>query len=201
VLYAPTWEGAQRSLAYGSVATHGEALVRSLLAAGLDVTYRPHPRTGANDFRARERDLAIRGLLRGTPGGRVDTTTPLAAAFRAADVLVTDISSLTMEWLPTLKPLVVTRPGGAEVVVPESPLLAAVPRLDAADAPRAAELVAGILADDATLADRRALVDHYLGDVTPGAPTRRFVSACEQAIALRRSELARLGAPPQARLG
>jgi hypothetical protein len=200
VLYAPTWEGAQRSLAYGSVATHGEALVRSLLEGGLDVTYRPHPRTGANDFRARERDLAIRGLLQGAATGRVDTTTPLGTAFRGADVLVTDISSLAMEWLPTLKPLVVTTPAGADVVVPESPLLAAVPRLDATDAPRAAEVLTTILADDTTLPNRRALVDHYLGDVTPGAPTRRFIAACEQAIALRQSELARLRtlAQPQA---
>ncbi|GMA25098.1 hypothetical protein GCM10025864_28570 [Luteimicrobium album] len=48
VLYAPTWEGPQSTAAYGSVATHGEALVRSLLDDGrFRVVYRPHPSRGS----------------------------------------------------------------------------------------------------------------------------------------------------------
>ncbi len=34
VLYAPTWEGDRPSAHYGSIASHGEALVTALLATG-----------------------------------------------------------------------------------------------------------------------------------------------------------------------
>src|SRR3954453_540653 len=34
LLYAPTWEGGQPSVAYSSIASHGEAMIRSLLGDG-----------------------------------------------------------------------------------------------------------------------------------------------------------------------
>ncbi|HSO90337.1 MAG TPA: hypothetical protein VLR70_04230, partial [Arthrobacter sp.] len=47
ILYAPTWEGDRAAAAYGSIATHGVALVAALLASGRHrVIYRPHPRSG-----------------------------------------------------------------------------------------------------------------------------------------------------------
>jgi len=48
VLYAPTWEGWNADQDYSSVATHGEALVRGLLAhpSAIRLLYRPHPYTG-----------------------------------------------------------------------------------------------------------------------------------------------------------
>jgi CDP-Glycerol:Poly(glycerophosphate) glycerophosphotransferase len=194
VLYAPTWEGAQPSVRYGSVTSHGPALVRSLLDDGLDVVYRPHPRSGANDSRVREADLALRRLVSDHPSGRgrVDVGGPLAQALHEADLLVTDISSLAMEWLPSLKPLVVTTPAAAGLEVPASPLLSAVPRLGADQAPAAAALVRRLLERDDGVAARRALVQHYLGDTTPGAATLRFVSACRTVLETFRAERRRL---------
>ncbi|MEO6200630.1 MAG: hypothetical protein ABIX44_05645, partial [Cryobacterium sp.] len=50
ILYAPTWEGDRPAAAYGSVASHGVALVTALLATGAHrVIYRPHPRSGVVD--------------------------------------------------------------------------------------------------------------------------------------------------------
>ena len=50
VLYAPTWEGDRPAASYGSVASHGEELVRRLLETGRHrVVYRPHPRSGVVD--------------------------------------------------------------------------------------------------------------------------------------------------------
>jgi hypothetical protein len=190
VLYAPTWEGAQPSVRYGSVTSHGPALVRSLLDDGLDVVYRPHPRSGANDSRVREADLALRRLVTGHPGGRgrVDAGRPLTDALHDADLLVTDISSLAMEWLPSLKPLVVTTPAAAGLEVPTSPLLSSVPRLSVDDAATAAVLVRRLLEHDDGVAERRALVQHYLGDTAPGAATLRFVSACRTVLEAFRAE-------------
>jgi hypothetical protein len=193
VLYAPTWEGAQPSVQYGSVASHGAALLRSLLDAGLDVVYRPHPRTGANDHRVRAADEALRRLATEHPGGRgrVDVRTPLAEAMQDADVLITDISSLAMDWLASLKPLVVTTPAAAGLEIPASRLLSTVPRLTAAEAPAAADLVRRLLRDD-DASSRRELVEHYLGDTTPGVATARFVGACRSVLEAGRAERRRL---------
>ena len=50
VFYAPTWEGDRPAASYGSVASHGEDLVRKLLETGRHrVVYRPHPRSGVVD--------------------------------------------------------------------------------------------------------------------------------------------------------
>ena len=48
LLYAPTWEGWNAEQDYCSVATHGEQLVRAVLASSrpIRLLYRPHPYTG-----------------------------------------------------------------------------------------------------------------------------------------------------------
>lgn len=64
VLYAPTWEGAQPSLAYGSLPTHGVPLVQALLASGrFAVAYRPHPLTGVTDPAHGDADAQVRRLV------------------------------------------------------------------------------------------------------------------------------------------
>ncbi|MGY1641610.1 CDP-glycerol glycerophosphotransferase family protein [Geodermatophilus sp. SYSU D00703] len=186
VLYAPTWEGAQASMAYSSVTTHGAALVRSLVGAGVRVVYRPHPRTGANRVDVAAADAALRELLGGddarATGSVIETAVPLERAFADADLLVTDVSSVAVEWLPTGRPLVVTVPADPGAVVGESPLLAAVPRLAAADAARAAELVRRCLDDDPERERRSALVEHYLGGADPAAALARFLEACDDVV-------------------
>lgn len=189
VLYAPTWEGAQPSMAYSSVPSHGEALLRSLLDAGLRVVYRPHPRTGANRRDVAVADVALRRLLTEAEARRsgsiVETAVPLATAFAGADLLVTDVSSLAVEWLPTGRPLVVTVPESPEAVVGEAPLLDAVPRLTAADAPSMGALARRCLQDDAERAQRAELVEYYLGGVDPSAALDRFLDACDDVVRAR----------------
>jgi hypothetical protein len=68
VVYAPTWEGAQPSMGYGSIASHGAALLRSLIAAGDRVIYRPHPRAGANDAAYAAADRALRAIVHAAQG-------------------------------------------------------------------------------------------------------------------------------------
>lgn len=189
VLYAPTWEGAQPSMGYCSVPTHGQALVRALTDAGCRVVYRPHPRTGANRRDVAAADAALRALLDGdemrATGSAVDTHRPLAEAFAEADLLITDVSSLAVEWLPIGRPLVVTVPAEPGAVVTPSPLLDQVPRLAAADADQAGRLVRRCLEEDQERDRRRALVDHYLGGDDPAAALVRFLDACDDVIGAR----------------
>ena len=59
VLYAPTWEGDRASIRYGSLVSHGAAIIAALRAdPRVRIIYRPHPRIG----RPRPR------TLRPTPG-------------------------------------------------------------------------------------------------------------------------------------
>jgi hypothetical protein len=178
VLYAPTWEASQPSVSYGSLETHGARLVRALVG-DYRVVYRPHPLNGVIRPSYAAADAAVRELAH-----RVDTAdVPIEQSFADADLLVTDVSAVTLSWLPTGKPLLVTTP---TVPYPPSPLMDVVP-LVAPGAPFAA-VVAEHLADDPTGPARVALLEHYLGDPTPGVATARFIAACEDAMALRDRE-------------
>jgi hypothetical protein len=177
VLYAPTWEASQPSVSYGSLETHGVALVRALTGR-YRVVYRPHPLNGVISSSYAAADAAVRQLA-----DRVDTDVPLEQSFADADLLVTDVSAVTLSWLPTGKPLLVTTP---RVPYPPSALMDVVPQI-APDAPFA-DVVDVHLSDDPAGPARSGLVEHYLGDPTPGVATERFVTACEDAMRLRDRE-------------
>ncbi|SKB04083.1 CDP-glycerol glycerophosphotransferase family protein [Aeromicrobium choanae] len=174
VLYAPTWEASQPSVSYGSLLTHGAAVLDAL-AGTYRVVYRPHPLNGVIDPAYGEADAAIRSRA-----DRVDTDVPLEQSFADADLLITDVSAVTLNWLPSGKPVLVCRP---RVPVPPSRLMDTLPLLDE-DADVAA-LVARHLADDPSAAARRDLIEYYLGDTRPGAATERFLQACTDAMDLR----------------
>jgi hypothetical protein len=184
-------------MAYSSVASHGEAIVRSLLDAGFRVVYRPHPRTGANHRDVAAADAALRAVfespLARASGSEVVTGTPLTSAFADADALITDVSSLAVEWLPTGRPLVATVPTGPGAVVGTSPLLDAVPTLTAEAAGTAGRLVAERLVDDAEARARQALLEHYLS-ATGETALGLFLEAFDGLLAER--DAARAAARP-----
>lgn len=201
VLYAPTWEGAQPSVAYSSVLSHGEALVRGLLADGrFPVIYRPHPLIGVTSPAYAVADRAVREAIAaaGAPH-RVITADEesLEASFARADALICDVSAVATGWLPSLKPLIVTVSSGPAAVSADSGMLGVVPRLAALDAGRAADLVAAELADEQGRSRRQVLVAHYLSPYWPDGVMDRFVAVCGEVIAERdalRARLVELGA-------
>jgi hypothetical protein len=191
VLYAPTWEGAQASMAYSSVPSSGLAIVRSLHGQGFRVVYRPHPRMGANrpDVAAADRLLREEFSVPAARehGSMVRTDEPLAEAFADADILVTDVSSVAVEWLPTRRPIVVTVPSEPGAVVGPSPLLETVPRLTNADAGLAGALVRKLLDEDPAASVE--LVEYYLGRTDDEAPIARFVEACGNVLTARETAI------------
>jgi len=181
VAYAPTWEGAEPSVSYSSLISHGQALLTSLLDADdLDVIYRPHPLTGALDPAFGAADATLRELVT-TAGHRVDLSPTLAPTLSSASILVTDVSAVTSFWLPTGRPVLVTRPTSGATVSPRS-LSAALPTLDASEASRAAAVVSALLADPPPLT---TTIEYHLGDTTPGAATEAFVRACSRLLGER----------------
>ena len=179
VLYAPTWEASQPSVSYGSLETHGEQIMQSLLGH-YRVIYRPHPLNGVIRPSYAAADKAVRLLAE-----RIDTDVPIEKSFADADLLITDVSAVTLNWLPTGKPMLVTTP---TVPYPPSRLMIIVPQLAASEDIAAA--VEEQLTEDPTREIREGLIAYYLGDPTPGVATAKFIAACEDAIALRDREWA-----------
>lgn len=181
VWYAPTWEGDRPSIAYGSLASHGVALVTALLAdPEIRVIYRPHPRTGWARAAHADADSRIRALLAAAGDRHLVDRGAYGWQWRFADACVTDISAVAYDWLATGKPLIITEPAAATTHRLSSPLLDGLPLLPAEGA---GEVVAR-LRDPAAAAGLAELSGYYFGDTANRASTRRFAEAIEQAYAL-----------------
>ena len=187
VLYAPTWEGDRPSAHYGSIATHGETLVKQLLATGQHrVIYRPHPRSGVVDeaYGAAHRRI-IAAINAANAADRTaqhvyDDGPELGWQLAAADVAVVDISAMVYDRLAAGKPLMITRPADERAAIDETGYLADCEWLTVADAPRIVSEVERVRADDAAVARLRMWVQHYFGDTTPGVATEKFHAAVER---------------------
>ena len=189
VLYAPTWEGAQPSVAYSSVRSHGLRLVEALLADGrYRVLYRPHPLIGVTSGEYAGADAAIAEAVRQAGGDHrvvVAEDEPLEASFARAHVLVSDVSAVATAWLPALRPLVVTAPAAGAAVTADSGMLARVRRLTPEEAGRAPAIIAAELADGTGRAVLEELVTYYLSPYWPERSLERFVSVCGDLVAER----------------
>ena len=135
VWYAPTWEGDRPSIAYGSLASHGVAIVDALLADRRgpgDLPAAPADRPGLG--RARRADKIIRSKLASAGDRHLIDEGEYGWQWRFADACVTDISAVAYDWLATGKPLVITEPENRAAYRPPSPLLDGVPLLHADEA-------------------------------------------------------------------
>lgn len=184
VLYAPTWEGDRPSAHYGSIRTHGEALVAALLASPTHrLIYRPHPRSGVVDAEygaANTRIIAaIAAANRAEPNAQhvFDDRPDLGWQLAAADVAIVDISAMVYDRLAADKPLLVTRPVDPEAVVDTHGYLADAEWLAAASAHDVVADVQRLQDDPQSVARLAGWVQHYFGDTAPGAATARFHTA------------------------
>ncbi len=184
VLYAPTWEGDRPSAHYGSIVTHGEALVSALLDTGRHrVVYRPHPRSGVVDPAYGAANARIVAALAAAnaadPAAQHvhDTAPDLGWQLAAADLAVVDISAMVYDRLAAGKPLLITRPVDPEALVDDTGYLAACEWLDAADSGDIVERADRVLDDPEAVERLDHWVRHYFGDTASGSSTRRFHDA------------------------
>ncbi|GAA4189121.1 CDP-glycerol glycerophosphotransferase family protein [Microbacterium oryzae] len=187
VLYAPTWEGDRPAAHYGSVATHGEALVAALLATGRHrVIYRPHPRSGvvSSSFgEAHQRIVqALQAANRADPAAHHvhDDGPDLGWQLAAADVAVLDISAMVYDRLAVGKPLLITRPADPAAEVDEGGYLSACEWLETAQAPDIVAHIDRVRSDPEATQRLAHWAQHYFGDTSPGAATAKFHAAIEQ---------------------
>jgi hypothetical protein len=190
VLYAPTWEGDRGAAAYGSIASHGVALVRGLLATSRHrVIYRPHPRSGVVDraYGAANREIiaAIAAANAADPSAQhvYDDGPSLGWQLAAADVAIVDISAMVYDRLAAGKPLLVTRPVHPDAEIDTAGYLQACEWLEASDAAAMVARIDEVAHDEATLARLGVWVERYFGDTTPGVTTARFHAAVDHLMA------------------
>jgi len=189
VLYAPTWEGDRDSAAYGSIATHGVALVNALLASSHHrVIYRPHPRSGVVDaeYGAANRAIiaAIAAANAADPAAHhvFDDGNELGWQLAGADVAITDISAMVYDRLATGKPLIVTRPVSAHAEIDETGYLGSSEWLTAESAGEIVAIADRVQHSEEAQQNLHFWVERHFGDTTQGAATARFHAAVEHLV-------------------
>jgi hypothetical protein len=187
VWYAPTWAGDRPSIAYGSLASHGVAIIEALLAdQSIRVIYRPHPRTRYTMREHRDADKAVRALLARTGDRHLVDRDGYGWQWDFADACITDVSAVAYDWLATGKPLVITEPAQS-AYRPISPLLDTLPLLGVAESGEVLKKIRALQGDSAAGEQLRDLAYHYFGDVSAQQSTKRFEDAIEHAYQIQQS--------------
>ena len=184
VLYAPTWEGDRPSAFYGSIRSHGEDLVRAVLASpDHRLLYRPHPRSGVvdADYGAAHRRI-VAAIEAANAADRTaqhvfDDGPDLGWQLAAAEVAVVDISAMVYDRLAAGLPLLVTRPTEPEATVDTGGYLADAEWLDPGTPAQLLAAVERVRTDPDAVARLEHWVRHYFGDTSPGAASARFHDA------------------------
>lgn len=189
VLYAPTWEGDRDAAAYGSIASHGEAIVGALLATGRHrLIYRPHPRSGVVDLDYRHANERIISMIESANARDknakhiFDDGKDMGWQLAAADLAITDVSAMVYDRLAVGKPLIVARPESSAADVETEGYLGAAEWLSASDARKVVEIIDRVLNDPTAIDRLKFWVERHFGDTSTGAATKRFHEAVETLI-------------------
>jgi hypothetical protein len=135
VLYAPTWEGDRPTMDYSSIETLGQTIVDAVLASpGLRLIYRPHPWLGRVRPAAAAADQRLRRAIAAAGNGSVVDTGEYGWSLIAADLCVTDVSSVAHDARALGKRLFLTVPTGAAVSPTPESAFAGATRLERQDA-------------------------------------------------------------------
>lgn len=188
VLYAPTWEGDKPSGAYSSLASHGVAIARAITNSdSMRLVFRPHPLAGSKDPRVHEARQSIERVIREANAADPmahhvhDTSPTFGWHMKCLDVCIGDISSVVYDWAASRKPLIITKPTAAEVVIPEDGFAGALPLLPPEQVRQLATRINGYIANGMP-AIYDELVTYYLGTTEPGEPRKRFSEAVSRVL-------------------
>ncbi len=188
VLYAPTWEGDKPSGAYSSLASHGVAIARAITSNdSMRLVFRPHPLAGSKDPQVHEARQTIERVIREANAVDPmahhvhDTSPTFGWHMKCLDVCIGDISSVVYDWAASRKPLIITRPTAAEVVIPEDGFAAALPLLPPGEIGQLATQIHDYRTNGMP-AIYDELVTYYLGATEPGESRNRFGEAVSRVL-------------------
>lgn len=185
VLYAPTWTGNGSMTNFSSIKV-ADRILRELLAANVDVVFRPHPVFLRDEFWAK-RLVELNGILRAdhddpaSPGRHVwgeeaVREWSVTDCMNRSDALVSDVSSVVSDWLASGKPyLMISMAHGLDDFVSEVPV-AAGGYMVGADLRGLGEVLDQMLHRDPLAGRRRELKVHVLGEYEADESARAFAS-------------------------
>lgn len=193
ITYAPTWEGEDEANNYTSLDVYGVAIIEAALARpGARVVYKPHPRVGESETpsvrRAHRQVIArMEQAAREQPerGHRVLLDADILGVIRGTDLLVADVSSVTLDHLylrPDSPIVLCDRRSDRSRLLADAPLASAVHVVDEHSIVTLPEDLDRLLADDTQRAERQRMRDHYFDGIAPGESTARFWDAVRAQI-------------------
>ena len=189
ILYAPTWEGDSKDMAYSSITTVGVRLVNEVLADGrYTLVFRPHPKTGSWSQDAAKALKNIKSQIKAakasdpSAGHRVDETEDPCTSIMRSTVVVADVSAMAMDAIGLNRRLLLLDgiAGRHDYAARnESPTMAkSVPSVTPDFNGSFADLL-GTIIDSQIPAGQEQFRVHVFGESSLGTGTRRFVEACE----------------------
>ena len=134
LMYAPTWEGTSKSMAYSSVVSHGVALAKQMIEREeVNFIYRPHPFLGLHSLTHGKADKRIRQIIakqrsQSPPHSTWVDESEFGWHLSRVDWLITDVSAVAYDWLATKRPALVCDPGNSPL--PESDLFDVFPTIE-----------------------------------------------------------------------
>ena len=196
VLYAPTWPDEADYNNYSSVDTIGTRIVQQVLAVpDVRLVYKPHPRVAISadpEIRSGHRrilDLVADAAARDAAAGHLSLPdADILAVMPACDAMVTDVSSVGLDWLylRTEQPLFIAdRHEDPERLRLAAPVSRCADVLDSQNVHGLSELLTARLEHDELHLARIAMRHHYFDDAKVGDSTARFLDAVTELVTLR----------------
>lgn len=209
VLYAPTWEGDADYNDYTSVDLMGESIARAILAVpDVRLVYKPHPKvtTSRTPAVAAGHYAILRVLAESATAdpdaGHVPVLAgDILAVMPACDVIVTDVSSVGLDWLylHTGKPIFLTdRHGDVDQLREQIPISRCADVIDHESLDELTTLLGDRLERDEHQLSRMSMRHHYFDDLHVGDGTARFLGAVSELVTLCDQLLADLARPHEA---
>ncbi len=199
VMYAPTWPGENDANNYTSLDVYGVVLVETLLRRpGVRIVYKPHPRVPTSKVRevreAHESIMERIELANERDGGRHVAAIEgnVLAMFEAVDALVTDVSSVGLDflYLHPEKPLILTdRWDDSREMRDSAPVSAACHVVDRSALPHLNDSLLTWIESDSMAGQRREMREYYFGGMSRGESMGRFLDAIDTLIDERNRKL------------
>ena len=198
IMYAPTWEGENESNNYTSVDLFGPQIVEAALRVpGTRLIYKPHPRVeSTKDPAMSEANTRILELIAEANESIGDESLQhqvlmqgnILAMFDTVDVLITDISSVGLDflYLQPNKPLALTdRRNDTPRLNAEAPVSRATPIIDETTIGDVEPMLNEMLLTDPAADARYELRRYYFGEGEKGTSTALFTDAISRLISDR----------------
>jgi hypothetical protein len=186
VLYAPTWEGTHDSMNYQSIDWIGKEITEILLAhPRVRLIYKPHPNTGSRKESVKKVNQSIIKMVKESSNAVYINNGDILSVFAFVDIALFDNSTVSIDYLTTDKPMLITNTFDLINSRMDKPLiLSAAKMIGSADVKSIISILFEENEKDTYRLKRKKARSHYLGkfDYKNGESTSAFISAIENAM-------------------